>query len=145
MPLFKYKAINAEGQNIEGTLAASDKSQLIQILRGKNSLPIKINEESKYNWENQKMEIPITKMKNGESGVITSYKHHHNPAREHRHSMFEKRLTDMGLTPGTEITIVKSAPFDGPIELLVKGSRLAIGRGMAKRIFVDVKKWLIKN
>ena len=54
--------------------------------------------------------------------------------------MFTKRLTDMGLTPGTKITLIKSAPFHGPIELLVKGSRLAIGRGMARRIYVDVTK-----
>jgi len=43
---------------------------------------------------------------------------------------------DMGLTPGTEILVVKSAPFHGPVEILVRGSRLALGRGMAERIFV---------
>jgi Fe2+ transport system protein FeoA len=46
----------------------------------------------------------------------------------------------MGLTPGTRVTVVKSAPFHGPIELQVRGSRLAIGRGMAKRILVRVEK-----
>jgi len=46
----------------------------------------------------------------------------------------------MGLTPGTEIVVVKSAPFHGPIEILVRGSRLAIGRGMTETIFVEAEK-----
>jgi DtxR family Mn-dependent transcriptional regulator len=46
----------------------------------------------------------------------------------------------MGLTPGTEVTVVKSAPFHGPIEILVRGSRLALGRGVSETIFIDVEK-----
>jgi len=50
---------------------------------------------------------------------------------------------DMGLTPGTEITVTKIAPFGGPIEICVRGSRLALGRGMAERILVRIKReWL---
>ena len=47
---------------------------------------------------------------------------------------------DMGLTPGTPVTVVKSAPFKGPLEVLVRGSRLALGRGMAEKIFVEVER-----
>jgi DtxR family Mn-dependent transcriptional regulator len=46
----------------------------------------------------------------------------------------------MGLTPGTEVTVVKSAPFHGPLEILVRGSRLALGRGMTEIIFVEAEK-----
>lgn len=42
-----------------------------------------------------------------------------------RHRGFERRLMDMGLTPGTVIVVVKSAPFHGPIEVIIRGSRLA--------------------
>jgi Fe2+ transport system protein FeoA len=45
----------------------------------------------------------------------------------------------MGLTPGTKVTVIRSAPFHGPIELIVRGSRLALGRGMAERIVVRVE------
>ena len=88
----------------------------------------------------KKLELPLTRLKNGESGVIISINaspsHHYR-----RHGWgFERRLEDMGLTPGTKVTVVKSAPFHGPIELQVRGSRLAIGRGMAKRILVRVEK-----
>lgn len=49
-----------------------------------------------------------------------------------------QRLTDMGLTPGTEITVTRHAPF-GPVEISVRGSKLAIGRGIAMKILVEVK------
>ncbi len=49
-----------------------------------------------------------------------------------------KRLEDMGLTPGTPVTVQRSAPFSGPVEICVRDSCLVIGRGMAGRIFVKV-------
>jgi DtxR family transcriptional regulator, Mn-dependent transcriptional regulator len=52
------------------------------------------------------------------------------------HSVLQ-RLLDMGLTPSTKITLIKSAPFEGPIEVYVRGSKLAIGRGIASKVFVD--------
>ena len=48
----------------------------------------------------------------------------------------QKRLTALGLTPGTEITIV-AQNYDGPIILAVKDSRLAIGRGLLHHIQVE--------
>jgi len=49
-----------------------------------------------------------------------------------------KRLEDMGLTPGTTVKILRSAPFSGPVEISVRDTSLVIGRGMAGRIFVSV-------
>ncbi len=43
------------------------------------------------------------------------------------------------MTPGTKVTLIQSAPFHGPLELKVRGSKLALGRGMAKRVFVRVE------
>ncbi|HDQ06892.1 MAG TPA: ferrous iron transport protein A [Candidatus Bathyarchaeota archaeon] len=99
------------------------------------------------------MELPLTELRNGETGVITSTDfgseptgiRGHKARRGHwrRHFMvarFAKRLSDLGLTPGTKVTMVKSAPFYGPLEVRVRGSRLAIGRGMANRILVDVER-----
>lgn len=95
-----------------------------------------------HHCEETSLELPLTKLKDGESGTIVSiitspgrgraYGHHYH------HWGFRKRLEDMGLTPGTEITVVKSAPFHGPVELKVRGARMAIGRGMAERILVKV-------
>jgi DtxR family Mn-dependent transcriptional regulator len=51
-----------------------------------------------------------------------------------------QRLLDMGLTPGTQIRVEKSAPFNGPVEVFVRGSRIAIGRGIAANVFVECTK-----
>lgn len=47
-----------------------------------------------------------------------------------------RRLAEMGLTPGTEVTIVRNAPLHGPIEIFVRGVSLALGRGIASRVLV---------
>jgi Fe2+ transport system protein FeoA len=47
-----------------------------------------------------------------------------------------RRLAEMGLTPGTEVTIVRTAPMHGPIEVSVRGVSLALGRGIARRVLV---------
>ncbi|MGQ9781801.1 MAG: FeoA family protein [Nitrososphaeria archaeon] len=89
------------------------------------------------------MELPLTALKNGESGVITSVKgcaYEGGQRGWGRRWGFERRLADMGLTPGTLVTVVKSAPLQGPVEVLVRGSRLALGRGMAERIYVVVER-----
>jgi len=51
----------------------------------------------------------------------------------------KKRLEEMGLLPGTKIKVTKNAPFGGPIEIFTRGFRLALGRGLAQRIFVKVE------
>lgn len=87
------------------------------------------------NQNSKRNEIALTKLKEEETGTVSSIRAGHGRGR-----VFEKRLMDMGLTPGTRVTVVKSAPFHGPIEIRVRGSRLAVGRGMAERIFVEKEK-----
>ncbi len=43
------------------------------------------------------------------------------------------RLTELGLTPGVELTIIQDS---GPLLLAVRDSRVAIGRGMASKMQV---------
>jgi DtxR family Mn-dependent transcriptional regulator len=47
------------------------------------------------------------------------------------------RLMDMGLTPGTSITVSRVAPLNGPKEIIVRGSRLALGDDIACNVFVE--------
>jgi len=86
------------------------------------------------------LEKKLSELRPGETGVIVSIQAltMHRRHRLRHNWGFQRRLEDMGLTPGTKIMIVKSAPFHGPIEIHVRGSRLAIGRGMAERILVSV-------
>ncbi|MCM8785611.1 MAG: ferrous iron transport protein A [Candidatus Omnitrophica bacterium] len=80
----------------------------------------------------QKKDIePLISLKNGQKGIISSIKACPSAVR---------RLGDMGLTPNTEIKVIQSAPFHGPVQIFARGSKLAIGRGIAMKIFVKVKK-----
>jgi DtxR family transcriptional regulator, Mn-dependent transcriptional regulator len=72
--------------------------------------------------------IALSELKQGQSGKIQFIRGGHTVL---------QRLLDMGLTPSTKITLTKAAPFDGPIEVLVRGSKLAIGKGIASKVFVD--------
>jgi ferrous iron transport protein A len=50
-----------------------------------------------------------------------------------------KRLADLGLTPGTEITVTGRTFFSGPVRIDVFGSKLVLGRGLASKIMVEIK------
>jgi len=50
-----------------------------------------------------------------------------------------KRLADLGLTPGTEITVIGRTLFSGPIQIEVSGSKLVLGKGLASKIQVELK------
>jgi len=47
-----------------------------------------------------------------------------------------QRLAEMGFIPGVEIHVVNNG-ITGPVVVLVKGSRLVLGRGMAYKILVE--------
>lgn len=47
-----------------------------------------------------------------------------------------QRLAEMGFVPGVQVRVV-SNDSAGPVVVLVKGSRLMLGRGMAQKIWVE--------
>ncbi len=46
-----------------------------------------------------------------------------------------RRLAELGFVPGTIIRVL-SSHFPGPIMVSIKGSRIALGRGIADKILV---------
>ncbi len=48
----------------------------------------------------------------------------------------KSRLAAMGMVPNTEIMVVKN-DRPGPFVISVKRSRIALGRGMAKKVLVE--------
>jgi Fe2+ transport system protein FeoA len=48
-----------------------------------------------------------------------------------------RRLMDMGLVRGTEILMIRNAPLRDPVEIEVKGYRLAIRRSEASQVRVE--------
>lgn len=47
----------------------------------------------------------------------------------------QRRLADMGLTPGVRVKVINSGGR-GPVVLDIRGSRLALGHGIAHKIMV---------
>jgi ferrous iron transport protein A len=71
----------------------------------------------------------LTNMRDGQAGTIISID---------AGKKATKRLADLGLIPGKDIKILRKTLFSGPVEIRVSGSRLAIGRGLASKIVVEV-------
>lgn len=51
-------------------------------------------------------------------------------------SGIKRRLMDMGLVPGLEISVEGKAPMGDPIEILVRGYRLTLRKSEAESILV---------
>ena len=64
----------------------------------------------------------------GQSGVILSVGSENGPVK--------RRLVDMGLTPGTLITVRRVAPFGDPIEVNLRGYELSLRKEDAARIAI---------
>jgi len=80
--------------------------------------------------------IPLTNLRRGQEGRITFIRGGRRAC---------QRLIDLGLTRETRIQIVNSAPFHGPVEISVRGTKIAIGRGLASKIFVKVRQTYLKS
>jgi DtxR family Mn-dependent transcriptional regulator len=48
-----------------------------------------------------------------------------------------QRLSDLGLTLGTKVSLLKKTPMDGPVEISVRRTRLAIDHAIAENIFIE--------
>ena len=73
------------------------------------------------------MEHTAAKLRTGESGTVSALR---------GEKSFVRRLIDLGITEGATITVRKAAPFGGPLEIEVRGSRLGIRREQAEGILL---------
>ncbi|MGC8940361.1 MAG: FeoA family protein [Candidatus Bathyarchaeia archaeon] len=77
------------------------------------------------------MEKRLSELKPGEKGVIT---------RVVGSGAVKKRLLDMGLVKGTEITMIRKAPIGDPIEFLLRGYNLSLRKMESDNVYVSVKR-----
>jgi len=75
------------------------------------------------------MEKNLAIMKQDESGIIS---------RMEGGEEFKRKLRNIGIREGKRVTLVTKQYLGGPVVLKVDGRESSIGRGMARRIFVDV-------
>lgn len=72
--------------------------------------------------------MTLNDLKIGSSAVITAVR---------GEGALRLRLLDMGLIPGTPVTVIKIAPLGDPIEISLRGYELTIRREHAKEIDVS--------
>jgi ferrous iron transport protein A len=75
------------------------------------------------------VKMSLSELKPGGSAVVESIlggKH------------LRQKLVNLGMIPGSEIRVIRANPM-GPMVLDIQGSRIMIGQGMAKRIYVKQK------
>jgi len=75
--------------------------------------------------------IKLKKMKVGDVGVVAGFSTT-DPA-------YRQKLLRMGLNRNAEFTVVRKAPFGGPIEIEVKSSRLVLRSDEADALEVELK------
>ena len=78
----------------------------------------------------------LSNLKPGEEGTVAFISGGHKAS---------QRLLDMGLTKGTKLSVINSAPFRGPIEISVRGTSLALGRRLAGKVFIELKNDVVKR
>ena len=72
--------------------------------------------------------IPITDLKPDQKGKIAFIR---------GDCKVVQRLSDLGLTLGTSVAILKKAPMDGPVEISVRRTKLAVDHAIAENIFIE--------
>ena len=75
------------------------------------------------------MQVTVDRMRAGERGVVVSISGGWGMAR---------RLEQLGLRPGKTLTKVSSQFMAGPVTVMVDSRQVAMGRGIASRILLDV-------
>ncbi|MGA2675993.1 MAG: DtxR family transcriptional regulator [Methanobacterium sp.] len=78
--------------------------------------------------------IPIMDLKKNQEGRISFIRGDYKVIR---------RLLEMGITIGVIINVIKVSHLTGPVEVTIKGSKLAIGRDIACNVFVEIEDDLI--
>lgn len=53
------------------------------------------------------------------------------------HGSFRRRLLELGLVPGTTVTLLSVAPLRDPMELLIRGASMSIRRAEAALVTVS--------
>ncbi|MHA2035824.1 MAG: FeoA family protein [Promethearchaeota archaeon] len=92
---------------------------------------IKVSMDKETLLESEILEKCLSECEKGEEVIILHVDVGYNQKR---------RLANLGVVPGVKVKKKKDAPFRGPLEIVVKGSSLVIGRGLASKITVQCDK-----
>ena len=81
----------------------------------------------------QNEQLTLAEMRTGQTGTVVGVVGGHGLIR---------RLDALGIRPGKKVTKLSSTLFRGPVILRVDNAQVAVGFGMARKILVEVDKYL---
>jgi ferrous iron transport protein A len=73
--------------------------------------------------------VPLNSLKPGQQGRIAAF------VPDCRY--YRSKLLSMGMTPGTEVRVIRYAPMGDPMELEVRGYRLSLRRSECQAVMVE--------
>lgn len=146
----KKTAVHSQACEMEHSLSDDAERALCQVLKHPETCPddlepipecdlefsscdecIKtIGEKLEEIGRREKSLISIMELKDHQKGKVSFIRGDHTVI---------QRLLDMGITIGAIVSVVEIAPSSGPVEVLVSGSKMGIGRDIACNIFVDAE------
>jgi len=77
--------------------------------------------------------LTLADMRTGQTGTVVEILGGHG---------FVRRLDGLGVRPGRKVTKLSATLFRGPVILRVDNARVAVGFGMARKILIQVDKYL---
>ncbi|WXG44114.1 MAG: FeoA family protein [Promethearchaeati archaeon SRVP18_Atabeyarchaeia-1] len=98
----------------------------------------------------QRTERYLTELMEGEAGIVVDVETENCPERGKKGARSGvscvagcasrwgavQRLSELGLTLGTEVTMTSSAPLNGSLEVSARGRKIVLGNELASRIVV---------
>jgi len=81
----------------------------------------------------QNEQLTLAEMRTGQTGTVVGVMGGHGLIR---------RLDALGIRPGKKVAKLSSTLFRGPIILRVNNTQVAVGFGMARKIIVELDKYL---
>ena len=81
----------------------------------------------------QNEQLTLAEMRTGQKGTVVGVLGGHGLIR---------RLDALGIRPGKRVIKLNSTLFRGPVMLRVDNAQVAVGFGMARKIIVEVDKYL---
>ena len=81
----------------------------------------------------QDEQLTLAQMRTGQTGTVVEVLGGHGLIR---------RLDALGIRPGKKVTKLSSTLFHGPVILRADSTQVAIGFGMARKIIVELDKYL---
>ena len=81
----------------------------------------------------QNEQLTLAEMRTGQTGIVVGVLGGHG---------LIQRLDALGIRPGKKVTKLSSTLFRGPVMLKVNSTQVAVGFGMARKIVVEIDKYL---